>query len=263
MIRGKPVLRSDLKDKLSRHAWTLSKMSYFKLQGIRSLKTSLAKNRPGRFAATLCILLFCATANLRAAKRPAKLKTTGAQSVPGATATAAGATNANPASKVTSDDYVIGPADVLEVSVWKQSEISRTVPVLPDGTISLPLIGQVKASGLTSGKLRDVIASRLKKYISDPRVNVIVEKVNSQNFNILGKVLKPGSYGLGKPTTILDAIALAGGFQDFAKVNKIYVLRRMPDGSQKMLKFNYKAVIKGQKIDENLRLEPGDTIVVP
>lgn len=224
------------------------------------MRPSLARYRIAGAAFSLWVLLFGMTGVGSGAKNARKPSPTVMQSGPVAPAGSAGT---NPANQPAAQDYVIGPADVLEVSVWKQTEISRTVPVLPDGTISLPLIGQVKASGLTSGKLRDVIAQRLKKYISDPRVNVIVEKVNSQAFNILGKVLKPGAYGLGKPTTVLDAIAQAGGFQDFAKLNKIYVLRRMPDGSQKMLQFNYKAVIKGKKAGENLRLEPGDTVVVP
>lgn len=239
----------------------VTKMNHFKPPGLRTVTRSCCSKRIVSFAVTLGILLLGLTATGRAAKTPKKSKSSAMQGGPAGTGV--GTQNVNSANQPASSDYVIGPADVLEVSVWKQSEISRTVPVLPDGTISLPLIGQVTASGLTSGKLRDVIAARLKKYIADPRVNVIVEKVNSQAFNILGKVLKPGSYGLGKPTTILDAIALAGGFQDFAKVNKIYILRRMPDGSQKMLRFNYKAVIKGRKIDENVRLEPGDTVVVP
>ncbi|MGH9432724.1 MAG: polysaccharide biosynthesis/export family protein [Terriglobia bacterium] len=213
--------------------------------------------RAGTVAGALWVLFVLASGCGRAASASA------GQTKSGASGDIASTASANTATHAVSNDYVIGPADVLEVSVWKQPDISRTVPVLPDGTISVPLIGQVKASGLTSGNLRDLIATKLKRYISDPRVNVIVEKVESHNFNILGKVLKPGSYGLGKPTTVLDAIALAGGFQDFAKVNKTYILRRMPDGSQKMLRFNYKAVIKGKRMDENLRLQPGDTIVVP
>jgi polysaccharide biosynthesis/export protein len=220
--------------------------------------TLLQVARAGMTLSVLCTLLVCTFTARQARANPARRQ----KGAVASTATAATASTNAPAGTV-SENYVIGPADVLEVSVWKQPDISRTVPVLPDGTISLPLIGQVKASGLTSAKLRDLIAARLKKYLSDPRVNVIVEKIESRSFNILGKVLKPGSFGLGKPTTVLDAIALAGGFQDFAKVTKIYILRRMPNGSQQMLHFNYKAVIKGKRMDENVQLQPGDTIVVP
>jgi len=158
---------------------------------------------------------------------------------------------------------VIGPEDVLAISVWKEPDISRNVPVRPDGKISLPLVGELQASGLTASQLQDVIAQKLKDYISNPQVNVIVQEVRSRSFNVVGKVLKPGSYDLAKPMTVLDAIALAGGFQDFAKVTKIYVLRRMEDGSQRMLPFNYKLVIKGKRLDENVELRSGDTIVVP
>jgi len=162
-----------------------------------------------------------------------------------------------------SRDYVIGPSDVLAVTVWKEPDISRTLPVRPDGKISLPLVGELQASGLTALKLQDVITQKLKDYIANPQVNIVVQEVRSRSFNIVGKVSKTGSFDLAKPTSVLDAVALAGGFQDFAKVSKIYVLRRMPDGSQRMLPFNYKLVIKGKHLDENIELQPGDTIVVP
>ncbi len=162
-----------------------------------------------------------------------------------------------------SPEYVIGPSDVLDISVWKEPDITRTLPVRPDGKISLPLVGELQASGLTASKLQDVITQKLKDYIENPQVNVVIQEVKSRSFNIVGKVLKPGSFDLTKPTAVLDAIALAGGFQDFAKTSKIYVLRRMPDGSQKMLPFNYKSVIKGKNLDENIELQSGDTVVVP
>jgi polysaccharide export outer membrane protein len=168
-----------------------------------------------------------------------------------------------PLGKPSKDDYIIGPEDVLAINVWKEPDISRSVPVRPDGKISLPLVGDLPASGLTTGKLRDNIAEKLKEYISNPEVIVIVEGVKSRSFNIVGKVGKPGSYDLAKPMTVLDAIAVAGGFQDFAKTGKIYVLRRDADGSRKMLPFNYKLVIKGQGLNQNVELQSGDTIVVP
>jgi polysaccharide biosynthesis/export protein len=159
--------------------------------------------------------------------------------------------------------YVIGPADVLAINVWKDTELSKTMPVRPDGNISLPLIGEMRASGLTAAQLQDLIAQKLKGYVTNPEVNVVVEEVKSRSFNIMGKVMKPGAYDLAKPLTVLDAVALAGGFQDFAKVSKVYVLRTMPDGSQKMLPFNYKQVIKGRQLAQNVELQSGDTVVVP
>jgi polysaccharide biosynthesis/export protein len=159
--------------------------------------------------------------------------------------------------------YVIGPADVLAINVWKDTELSKTMPVRPDGNISLPLIGEMRASGLTATQLQGAITQKLKEYVTNPEVNVVVQEVKSRTFNVVGKVMKPGSYDLARPMTILDAIALAGGFQDFAKVTKVYVLRRGADGSQKMLRFNYKQVIKGQALDENVQLQPGDTVVAP
>jgi polysaccharide biosynthesis/export protein len=165
--------------------------------------------------------------------------------------------------KPSKDDYVIGTEDVLAINVWKEPEISRSVPVRPDGKISLPLVGEVLASGLTTDQLRDNIAGKLKEYVSNPEVIVIVEGVKSRSFNIVGKVMKPGSYDLARPITVLDAIAVAGGFQEFAKTGKVYVLRREADRSREMLPFNYKLVIKGKGLDQNVELQPGDTVVVP
>ena len=161
------------------------------------------------------------------------------------------------------DAFVIGTDDVLAVSVWKEPEISRSVPVRSDGKISLPLVGEVQAAGNTPSKLEKDIAARLKDYIAEPEVTVVVQQVNSQKFNILGMVNKPGSYPLVNSPTILDAIAVAGGFRDFAKQKSIYVLRQNSDGTQSRLPFNYKEVVKGQNGAQNVKLQPRDTIVVP
>ena len=161
------------------------------------------------------------------------------------------------------DDYIIGPEDVLAVNVWRDPEVSRTVPVRPDGKISLPLIGDLDVSGLTTLKVRSLIVAKLKEYIANPEVSVIVQEIKSRTYVVMGKVVKPGSYPLAKPTSVLEAIAVAGGFLEFAKVNKVYVMRRMEDGSQKALPFDYKQVIKGKKLDQNVDLKTGDTIVVP
>jgi polysaccharide export outer membrane protein len=161
------------------------------------------------------------------------------------------------------DDYVIGPSDVLAVNVWKDAELSRTVPVRPDGKISLPLIGELQVSGLTVLQVQRMVAERLKEYISNPEVAVIVQEVKSRTYAILGKIAKPGSYELGKPTTVLEAIAIAGGFLDFAKVGKIHIIRHMDNGSRATLYFDYKKVIKGHNPEQNMELKSGDTIIVP
>ena len=164
---------------------------------------------------------------------------------------------------VRSDSYVIGAEDVITVYVWKEPEMSKSVPVRPDGMISLPLIGEIKAAGNTPVQLQDVLAEAMKKMISDPQVTVVVEKIGSLNFNIVGEVNHPGYFPLTRRMTVLDAIAMAGGFRDFAKSKKVYVLRTAANGTQERLPFNYKEVIKGKNQQQNIELQPRDTIVVP
>jgi len=159
--------------------------------------------------------------------------------------------------------FVIGAEDILSINVWKEPEMSRQVPVRPDGMISLPLLGDIKASGLTPLQLQEQLTTDMKKYISDPEVTVIVNEVHSLTFNVVGEVLKPGYYPLTRRMTVLDAIALSGGFRDFAKSKKIYVLRTQADGKQVRLPFNYKNVIRGKNAKQNIELEPRDTVVVP
>src|SRR5512146_2753083 len=160
-------------------------------------------------------------------------------------------------------DYVIGAAVVLAVNVWKESEISREAPVRPDGKISLPLIGDVQASGLTPQQLQQSIRDRLASYLVNPTVTVMVREARSHRFNVVGEVQHPGSYVLGQPLTVLDALAMAGGFRDFAKTGGIYVLRVHANGSHERMGFNYKQVISGRNLAQNIRLQPGDTVVVP
>lgn len=159
--------------------------------------------------------------------------------------------------------YVIGANDVLSVNVWKEPDISRSVPVRSDGKISLPLVGELQASGRTPQQLEEEITTRLKNYISEPEVTVIVTDSKSQKINIMGMVSRPGAYLLTSSTTVLDAIAMAGGFKDFAKQKSIYVLREATDGKQQRIPFNYKEVIKGKNTEQNIRLQAGDTLVVP
>jgi len=161
------------------------------------------------------------------------------------------------------DAYVIGANDVLAINVWKEPDISRSVPVRSDGKISLPLVGELQASGETPRQLEQEIAKRLQSYISEPEVTVIVTDSKSQKVNIMGMVTRPGAYLLTSSTTVLDAIAMAGGFKDFAKQKSIYVLRQAPEGTQQRIPFNYKDVIKGKNAEQNIRLQAGDTVVVP
>jgi polysaccharide export outer membrane protein len=168
-----------------------------------------------------------------------------------------------PSPQPAADDYIIGPSDLLAINVWKDAELSRTVPVRPDGKISLPLIGELQVNGLTAPKVQRLVAERLKEYIANPEVSVIVQDVKSRTYVVLGKVAKPGSYGLGKPTTVLEGIAIAGGFLDFAKTSKIYIMRPTGNGSSVTLRFDYKRVIKGLNPEQNVELKSGDTIIVP
>jgi polysaccharide export outer membrane protein len=168
-----------------------------------------------------------------------------------------------PISVLPGDDYVIGPQDVLAINVWRDPELSRIEPVRPDGKISLPLIGDVKASGLTPKMLQTEISKALEAYIRKPEVAVILQEANSHRFNIVGEVQRPGSYSLASNMTVFDALAAAGGFRDFAKTTKIYVLRKIPNWMSVRIPFNYKKAIRGGKRDLDLQLLPGDTIVVP
>jgi polysaccharide export outer membrane protein len=160
-------------------------------------------------------------------------------------------------------DYVIGPQDVLGINVWHEPEISQSVPVRPDGKISLPLVGDLKVSGLTPRLLQNLLAKELEAYVRKPQVTVIVREVNSHKFYIIGEVGRPGEFSLATNMTVLDALATAGGFRDFAKVQKIYLLRLMPDGSRKRLPFDYKAAVNGKTSYHDIELQNGDTLVVP
>ena len=165
------------------------------------------------------------------------------------------------------DTYIIGDDDILAISVWKELDLTRAVPVRSDGRISLPLVGEMQASGRTPAQLEQDLTAALRGYITDPQVTVIVQEIRSRKFNILGQVTKPGSYPLTADTTILDAIALAGGFRDFAKKKGVYVIRQGADGREARIPFNYenfiKAKNKGKNTAQNIRLIPHDTIVVP
>ena len=159
--------------------------------------------------------------------------------------------------------YVIGPDDLLAIDVWHEQELSRTLPVRLDGKISLPLLGEVTASGETPLQLQDFIAERLKEYLAHPHVTVIVQQPNSHSFNVVGEVQKPGAFVFGHRVCVVDAIAQAGVLRDFARPKKMYVLRTLANGSQQKLPVNYNDVITGKTPSANLVLQPHDTVVVP
>jgi polysaccharide export outer membrane protein len=171
-------------------------------------------------------------------------------------------TKSQPAAAITDATYVIGPEDVLNIDVWKEKEISSTVPVRPDGKISLPLLNDVQAAGLTPMQLQNNIREGLKKFIADPQVTIIVTQINSRKIFVLGEVARPGTFAMLPHMTVLQAISTAGGFSQFAKESGVYVLRT-ENGRQITLPFNYKEVVKGKRPDQNIELKPGDTIVVP
>lgn len=158
--------------------------------------------------------------------------------------------------------YMIGPEDVLDINVWKEPDMTRTVPVRPDGKISLPLINDVQAAGLTPLQLASTVTDRLRKFLTDPQVTVIVTTINSQRVYVVGEVLRAGAFPLIPGMTVLQVLANAGGFTTFANEKKIHVMR-VVDGKHVELPFNYREVLKGDNPDQNIKLEPGDTIVVP
>jgi len=159
-------------------------------------------------------------------------------------------------------DYKIGPQDLLRIDVWKELEISRTAPVRPDGKISLPLLNDVQAAGLTPMQLAAVISDGLKKYITNPQVTVSVAEINSRRIYVTGEVLKAGAFPLLPNMTVLQALSSSGGFSQFARVKNIYVLRK-EEGKDVKHPFNYKDVVSGKKPEQNILLQPGDVIVVP
>ena len=168
----------------------------------------------------------------------------------------------SPVSTTTDAEYVIGPQDVLNIDVWKEPEISRTVPVRPDGKISLPLLNDIQASGLTALQLGKAIHDGLIKFLTSPEVTVTVTAINSRRVYITGEVARAGALPLLPNMTVLQALSSAGGFSQFAKLKNIYVLRN-EGGKQVKHPFNYKEVVKGKNQEENILLQPGDVIVVP
>jgi polysaccharide biosynthesis/export protein len=158
-------------------------------------------------------------------------------------------------------DYVIGADDTLHISVWKEPDLTESLPVRPDGKISMPLLNDIPAAGLTPSQLADSITDKLKKFIADPRVTVVVTAMNSRRVFVTGEVTHTGPMPLLPNMTVLQALS-AAGFTQFANLKAIYLLR-MDKGGQVKIPFNYKDVVKGRHPEQNIALQPGDTIVVP
>ena len=212
-----------------------------------------------------CACVMQAIAGQEQSSKPA------AKSPPLAAATAGAAAGAGPgaAAPIVNNDprvdgaapFQIGPEDILDISVWKNPELSRTVPVRPDGKVSLPLVNDIQAAGLTPATLREQVTERLAEFIPTPEVSVMVREVHSRKVAVVGAVKTPGRFELKSPMTVLEVIALAQGFTDFASRDRIVVLRQTGTTTTRM-PFNYRKIAEGVD-QENFFVKPGDVVVVP
>jgi polysaccharide export outer membrane protein len=220
-----------------------------------------AVNRTFFFLSTVMIL--ASAGRIQAAPQDKK---TGNQDPPvsstGTSASTGDGTKLSATPATTDPAYMIGPEDVLDINVWKEPDMSRSVPVRPDGKISLPLINDVQAAGSTPLQLASTVTDKLRKFLTDPQVTVIVTTINSQRVYVVGEVIRAGGFTLIPGMTVLQVLANAGGFTTFANVKKIHVMR-VVNGKHIELPFNYRDVVKGDNPDQNIKLEPGDTVVVP
>lgn len=210
-------------------------------------------SRPARLA--LVLLGLAATAI------PALAQTPAPAAPPPATAPAAPA-QATPPQVELPAGYTIGPDDVLNVMFWRDKEMSSDVVVRPDGRITLPLVNDIVAVGLTPEQLRDRIKEEASRYVEDPSVTVIVRQINSRRVFITGMVGKPGAYPMTRTITVLQLISIAGGLHEYADAKNIMIMRK-EEGQQVALKFNYNDVRKGKNLKQNIELRSGDTVVVP
>ncbi len=220
------------------------------------LKRKSWKKRPVKKTIRILLMLWVATVTAALLAQTSDARSDEAKAKPEAAAAATPA-----ATPDTTTDYVIGSDDVLQISVWHEPDLKETLPVRPDGKISLPLLNDVQAAGLTPLQLKDSITEKLKKYIADPRVTVVVTAMNSRRIFVTGEVQHTGPMALLPHMTVLQALAQAG-FTQFANPKAIYLLRT-ENGKQEKLPFNYKEVVKGNRPEQNIALKPGDTVVVP
>lgn len=159
-------------------------------------------------------------------------------------------------------DYVIGPDDVLGVLFWRDTSLSGDVVVRPDGKITLPLLNEVSAAGLTTEALRARLTEEALRYLDSPTITVVVREIHSRKVFITGEIAGPGTYPLSSSMTVMQLIATAGGLREYAKRDKI-VIMRFEDGQDTLYRFNYKHILEGKNVDQNIRLKPGDTVIVP
>ena len=210
-------------------------------------------------ARIFAFVLACSTAAAAAFAEP---QSAGATPAAAAAATRPAAAPVLPPGVTPPAGFVIGPDDALSIVYWRDKDMSADVVVRPDGMISLPLLNDVQASGLTPEQLRASIAKSATKFVEDPTVSVVVKAINSRRVFITGQVAKPGFYPIGAPTTVLQMIATAGGVAEYADKKKISVIRK-DNGKDTRFGFNYEDVMKGKNLAQNIELKPGDTIIVP
>jgi polysaccharide biosynthesis/export protein len=222
------------------------------------------RNRQYVFSLHLITLALCLGLSAAAQQGPGKAKLVPAKdSKEAATPTPVSKpeTNVKPAPEV-KPEYVVGDGDSLHIDVWQEPEVSQNVVVRPDGKVSLPLVNEIKVSGMTPLEIQRLVAEKLKTFVNQPKVTVTVIEVHSRKAFITGEVTHPGEFPLNTQVTVLQLIAQAGGFTPFAKTENIMILR-VSDGKEQRLKFKYKEVLHGKNTEQNIALEPGDTVVVP
>lgn len=161
-----------------------------------------------------------------------------------------------------SNEYLLGLGDIIDVQVWKEPDLSKTLTVRLDGRISLPLAGDVMAAGKSPEQLAADLEGKLKAYITDPAVTVILNQSVSRKYYIIGQIMKPGEYNMDAPLSVLQALARSGGFQEWAKKDKITIIRRQ-NGRDRFLPFDYDSLVDGKNLSQNIEIAPGDTIVIP
>jgi polysaccharide export outer membrane protein len=210
-------------------------------------------------AAVAALILIGSIALAQAA--PAQPAASSASDKTASDKTASDKTTTAASTSQTGPEYVIGPEDALHIAVWREADLTASLPVRPDGKISLPLLDDVQAAGLTPKQLADSITEKLKKYVADPRVTVVVTQINSKRIYLVGEVLHVGATPMLPNMTVLQALSSAG-LNQFANTKRIYVLRT-ENGKQQKLPVNYRKLVKGEQIEQNYLLQPGDTIVVP
>jgi polysaccharide biosynthesis/export protein len=212
-----------------------------------------------RMTSLAAVIVLCLPGNLGAS---AQAPNQSSAPQPGGTPVPATNSSTTPVVAKLPADYVIGSDDLLSIVFWKDRDLSAEVLVRPDGRISLPLLNDVQAAGLTPEQLKERLEAAAGVYIEDPTATVVVREIKSRKVFITGQVVKPGSYPLTTPTTVLQLIAVAGGLQEYADASQILVLR--PEGGRsRTLRFNYKEASKGKNLQQNVELKPGDTVIVP